>query len=189
MFRSSLFELPRDAGREQAGGARIFGMDSARFTVRPVGSRDHEWVLDIVRHWGETEYIVSRGRIVYAAELPGFCAVGPDGRPLGLATYEITGDQCQLVTLHAFERFVGIGTALLAAVRDAAAAAECRRLWLITTNDNVDALRFYQRRDLELVAVHRGYREVARRLKPSIPLTGEYGIPIRDEIEMEIVLE
>jgi len=164
-------------------------MDTADFTIRSLEPRDRDWVLGTVRYWGDTDYIVSRGRVVYAAELPGFCAVAPNGRPLGLATYEITGDECQLATIHAFERFSGIGTALLAAVRDAAAAAGCRRLWLVTTNDNLDALRFYQRRDLELVAVHRGFREVAQRLKPSIPLIGEYGIPLRDEIELEILLD
>lgn len=164
-------------------------MEPSDYTVRPLADQDHEWVLDTVRYWGETDYIVSRGRIVYAADLPGFCATGPDGTPLGLATYEISGDECQLVTLHAFRRFIGIGTALLSAVRDVAAAAGCRRLWVITTNDNVDALRFYQRRNLELVTIHRDFREVARRLKPSIPLTGEYGIPLRDEIELEILLD
>ncbi|OFW60084.1 MAG: hypothetical protein A2133_10415 [Actinobacteria bacterium RBG_16_64_13] len=142
----------------------------------------------MVRHWGGTDYIVSRGRVIYAAELPGFCAKTADGETLGLATFEVTGEECQLVTLHALTRFAGIGTGLLTAVRDAAAAAGCRRLWLITTNDNVDALRFYQRRDFELVAIHRDLREVARRLKPSIPLVGEYGIPLRDEIELEMSL-
>jgi ribosomal protein S18 acetylase RimI-like enzyme len=163
-------------------------MDSPSFTIRPIESRDREWALGVVREWG-ADYVVSRGRVIHAAELPGFCAVGPNGKRLGLATYEIAGEECQLVTLHAFERFRGIGTSLLSAVRDAAAAADCRRLWLITTNDNLDALRFYQRRGLELVAVHRGLREVAQRLKPSIPLIGEFGIPILDEIELEIELD
>jgi len=127
--------------------------------------------------------------VIHAGDLPGFCAVGQNGRPLGLATYEIIGDECQLVTLHAFQPFAGIGTALVQAVRDVAADEGCRRLWLITTNDNLDALRFYQRRDFELVAVHRDLRDTARRLKPSIPLVGDYGIPIRDELELEIGLD
>ncbi len=163
-------------------------MDSPPFAVRLLEPRDHEWVLEVVRRWG-ADYVVSRGRVIHAAELPGFCAVAPNGKRLGLATYEVSGEECQLVTLHAFERFLGIGTSLLSAVRDAAAAAGCRRLWLITTNDNLDALRFYQRRGLELVAVHRGFREVAQRLKPSIPLIGQFGIPLRDEIELEIGLD
>ena len=64
----------------------------------------------------------------------------------------------------------------------------CRRVWLVTSNDNLPALRFYQRRGYELVAVHRRSLEEARRLKPEIPSTGLYGIPLRDEIELEIMV-
>jgi hypothetical protein len=62
----------------------------------------------------------------------------------------------------------------------------CARLWVITTNDNVDALRFYQRRGFCLVRVHRGAVDRSRAgLKPEIPAVGAYGIPLRDEIELE----
>ena len=129
--------------------------------------------------------MISRGRVIFPAELPGFRATGRDGGPLGLAVYELTGDQCELVLLEAFERFAGIGTALTAAVRREAVSQGCGRLWLVTTNDNLEALRFYQRRGFEMVAVHRDLRDVARRLKPSLPLRGESGIPICAEIELE----
>ena len=132
--------------------------------------------------------MVSRGRTICAAKLPGFCAVSPREERVGLATYEVVGDDCQLVTLHAFVPFAGIGTRLVEAVRKAALDSGCRRLWLVTTNDNLDALRFYQRRGFSLVAVHRGLRDVARRLKPEIPVVGAYGIPIRDEVELEMLL-
>jgi ribosomal protein S18 acetylase RimI-like enzyme len=158
------------------------------FTVRPLDRWDRGWVLDVVRGWGDTDYVVSRGRMIYPADLPGFCAVDADDVPAGLAAYELVDGNCQLVILEALSRFAGIGTALVAAVREAAIAAGCRRLWLITTNDNLDALRFYQRRGFELLAVHRDLRGAARRLKPSIPLVGEYGIPIRDELELEMSL-
>jgi ribosomal protein S18 acetylase RimI-like enzyme len=158
------------------------------FTVRPVAEDDRAWMLHMVLSWG-ADFIITRGRKVYPQELPGFCAVAPDGGRLGLATYEITGDACELVTLDALVPWRGVGTALLAAVREAAAAAGCRRLWLIATNDNLDALRFYQRREMHLVTVHHGLRETARRLKPQIPLTGCFGIPILDEIELEMLLD
>ena len=77
---------------------------------------------------------------------------------------------------------------LIDAVKEIAAAAGCKRIWLITTNDNTAALRFYQKYGLALVAVHRNAVEASRRLKPEIPLTGNDGIPIRDEIELEMVL-
>ena len=94
----------------------------------------------------------------------------------------------EVVTLDSLRPGRGIGTALIEAVKSAASAAGCRRLWLITTNDNLHALGFYQKRGFRLVAVHPGAVDAARRLKPEIPLNGNDGIPIRDEIELEIVL-
>jgi hypothetical protein len=59
-------------------------------------------------------------------------------------------------------------------------------LWLVTTNDNTHALRFYHRLGFRLAALHPGAVEAARRLKPEIPLLGLDEIPIRDELELEI---
>ena len=67
----------------------------------------------------------------------------------------------------------------------AARAGQCTRLWLITTNDNLRALRFYQRRGFRLAALHRDALETSRRLKPSISEIGFHGIPLRDELELE----
>jgi RimJ/RimL family protein N-acetyltransferase len=78
--------------------------------------------------------------------------------------------------------------ALIEAVKNTARAAKCKRLWLITTNDNLNALRFYQKRGFVLVAVHRNALEISRQLKPEIPLFGADGIPLRDEIELEMIL-
>ena len=76
--------------------------------------------------------------------------------------------------------------ALIAAVKDIAGRAGCTRLWVITTNDNVDALRFYQRRGFTLAALHAGAVDESRaRLKPEIPVFGDHGIPLRDELELE----
>jgi ribosomal protein S18 acetylase RimI-like enzyme len=79
----------------------------------------------------------------------------------------------------------GVGTALLQLVEQAAQQG-CGRLWLVTTNDNVDALRFYQRRGFRLAALRRGAVDDGRaRLKPEIPTVGDYGIPLRDELELD----
>jgi ribosomal protein S18 acetylase RimI-like enzyme len=130
---------------------------------------------------------VSRGVLSRPEALTGFVAER-DREAVGLATYRIDGDECEIVTIDALVEGEGIGTALLDAVADAARAARCRRVWLITTNDNLRALRFYQRRGYVLVALHREAIAESRRLKPSIPETGEHGIPIRDELELELGL-
>jgi ribosomal protein S18 acetylase RimI-like enzyme len=83
---------------------------------------------------------------------------------------------------------LGVGTALLNSVKSVAAFARCKRLWFVTTNDNTFALRFYQKRGFQILAVHRNTLKRSRKLKPKIPLGGVGGIPIRDEIEIEIML-
>jgi ribosomal protein S18 acetylase RimI-like enzyme len=137
-------------------------------------------------HWGSTIQ-VTRGRLHDASKLPGYVAVYHHERA-GLITYRVEGNACEIITLNSLAEGRGIGTALVQAVREAAVEAGCRRLWLITTNENLTALRFWQKRGFSLVQVHRNAVEESRRLKPEIPLTGEHGIPIRDEIELEIIL-
>lgn len=133
--------------------------------------------------WGG-EVVVTRGRVLRPSELPGFLAETRGG-PAGLVTYEVRGGECEVVTLDSLEEKRGIGTALMEAVEREARAAGCRRLWLITTNDNTRALRFYQKLGFAMAALHRGAIAGSRKLKPSIALIGEDGIPIRDEIELE----
>ncbi len=157
------------------------------FRVRHLKESDHDWVGRLLReNWGSTS-VISRARIHHADELPGFVSVH-EGRPAGLVTYEIDGDECEIVTLNSLENEVGIGSALLQAVRKAAIAASCRRIWLIATNDNTAALRFYQKRGFSLVAVYPNALEKSRQLKPEIPSVGMDGIPIRDEIGLEMLL-
>jgi ribosomal protein S18 acetylase RimI-like enzyme len=152
--------------------------------VRSRHDGDHGWVADhLVKEWGAT-HVVSRGRMHHALELPGWVAER-DGRPIGVLHYAVSGETAELVTMDALDRQRGVGTALLEALMGALRARGVGRVWLVTSNDNLDALRFYQRRGFVLVAVHRGAIEDARRLKPNIPVTGLHGIPVRDEIELE----
>ena len=128
------------------------------------------------------------GELVHPLDHPAFVAETPRGRLLAMLTYVPGQDwqQCEILTLHAGEQWHGTGTALIEAVRQLARQHGCSRLWVITTNDNVDALRFYQRRGFCLATVHCGAVDRSRAsLKPEIPSAGAYGIPLRDEIELE----
>lgn len=156
--------------------------------VRGLGPADRSWLKgELIRLWGSTT-VVSRGREHDADGLGGFaCEAG--ARTVGLATYEVRGGECELVTLDAFHEGQGIGSVLLEAVAVAARHSGCRRLWLITSNDNLRALRFYQRRWLRLVAVYAGAIDEARLIKPEIPKIGGHGIPIHDELELELPLQ
>jgi ribosomal protein S18 acetylase RimI-like enzyme len=154
--------------------------------VRPAESAGANWVAEFLER-NHSARVASRGRLLYPATLPGFVAVR-DGRPLALATYRFEDGECELATLHSEIENAGAGTALLERVADEARRAGCRRLWLITTNDNTHALRFYQRRGMTIAAIHVNAIEDSRRLKPELPLTGNDDIPIRDEIELELLL-
>jgi len=155
--------------------------------IHPIQPGDRDWISSLLtERWGSSE-LVSRGVLYRGDQLPGFIA-WTDEKRCGLATYNIQNNECELVSLDSLDAGRGIGTALLKTVIDTAGKNECRRLWLITTNDNLPALRFYQRRGLELVAVHRRALVHSRTLKPSIPLTGLDDIPLRDEIELERIL-
>ena len=156
--------------------------------IKQAGNANKTWISDLLKEWWAGPVVVTRGKLHRADELPGFIAVQSD-KPAGLITYEITGGECEIVTINSLIEGQGIGSALIEAVRNTAVKEGCRRLWLITTNDNTAALRFYQKRGFHLVAVHRNAIEQSRRLKPEIPETGNDGIPLRDEIELEIILE
>jgi len=152
-----------------------------------LSNEDKSWALRLLQeNWGSA-IMVTRGKIHRVDELPGFIAIH-DGKPAGLITYEVVGDDCEITSMNSLVEGQGIGSALADAVKDAAAAAGCRRLWLITTNDNTAALRFWQKRGFKLVAVYPDAVEQSRRIKPEIPLIGNDGIPIRDEIELEMTL-
>jgi GNAT superfamily N-acetyltransferase len=128
--------------------------------------------------------VTRRAELVDALARPAMTA-SQDDELAGVLSYEVRSVECEIVTLYVTQRWAGVGSALVRAVADVATAAGCRRCWVVTTNDNVDALRFYQRRGFHLTTIRCGAVDEARRfLKPGIPLTGEYGIPLRDELEL-----
>jgi GNAT superfamily N-acetyltransferase len=160
---------------------------NTQYRIRPISPSDLLWILDLAeKRWG-TNRVVTRGKIYEIKQLPGFIALNSSER-IGLLTYSISNSEFEIVTLDSLVENIGVGTALISQARSLAEHAACHRIWLITTNDNMPALRFYQKRDFRLVAVHQNALDYSRTLKPEIPLIGLDGIPLRDEIELEFVL-
>lgn len=182
-------------------------MSEPEFTIRPLMREDREWVARFLdEHWYTTQ-IVTRGRILYGHLLPGFVAeralppeelasdsedddateINPivNMEKIGLLTYNIEDKDCEITTLDSLVDGVGIGAALVKACVQQMKEDKMNRVWLVTTNDNLDSLKFWQQNEFQLVAIHRNAIEQARRLKPQIPIVGKYDIPIRDEIELE----
>ncbi|MBN2388945.1 MAG: GNAT family N-acetyltransferase [Anaerolineales bacterium] len=157
------------------------------FGLRPLTPNDRDLVRQkTIASWGSA-IVVARGEVLRPAELPGFLAES-EGEPIGLLTYVVRAQSCEIVTLDSWREGSGIGSALVQAAKQAAIQAGCRRLWLVTTNNNTSALHFYQKRGFVLCALRVEAIAASRRLKPEIPLTDAEGIPIRDEIELEMLL-
>lgn len=147
----------------------------------------HEWANELLGGHMGSRRIVSRGRIFDPFEYPGFVGLVEDA-PAALITYRIDGDSCEILTLHSQREGLGLASALVERVKAVAKAADCQRVWLITTNDNIHAIRWYQRRGFHLAAAYPNALAKSRELKPEIPLIGFNDIPLRDELEFEIAL-
>jgi DNA-3-methyladenine glycosylase I len=152
--------------------------------IEPIGAPDHGLLHAAVERWFGGEPIFSPTRHFSLDELSGLKAVHR-GETIGVACYTVTGDTCEIVVQVSLHRGKGVGTGLVNAVQTKAEQQRCRRLLVYTTNDNLDALRFYQRRGFEIVAVHRNAMSKIRQVKPQVPLVGANGIPLRDMIELE----
>jgi ribosomal protein S18 acetylase RimI-like enzyme len=154
--------------------------------VDPISSADLAAVEALLDAEFAGRVQVRLGEVVDVLALPGLVARA-DGRVTGYVAYRVDDGEAEIAALvvAAGERHAGTGTALVEAVARLARDAGARRLWLVTTNDNVDALRFYQRRGFRLAELHVGAVDEARRLEPAIPAVGDHGIPIRDELVLE----
>jgi ribosomal protein S18 acetylase RimI-like enzyme len=163
---------------ERPGGVR----------VRAVEAGERGWLRQtLAARWGGVE-VVGRGRSWRPGELPALLAVADDGERLGIATYDVDGAAAELVTLDALVPGRGAGRALIEAAAAAAREAGALRLVVMTTNDNLRARRLYQRAGFRLAALRPGAIDSARERKPSIPLTGNDGIAIRDELDLVMEL-
>ena len=161
----------------------------AIFNLRDIHDEDKPWITSwMIFQWG-AEIVIAHDTVYHPADLPGVVAVDLEGENIGVITYHIEGDECELVTLDSLREGMWVGTALIEAVKQRAIADGCNRVWLVTTNDNLNAIRFYQKRGFKLVRIHRDSVTRARKQKPQIPETGEFGIPIRDEVELEFLLD
>ena len=182
----SLDRLQKTAYRKVA--MKVLNSKKKGIRVQALEGKDRRWAAALLHErWGSAR-IVSRGHAHEADQLPGFVAWHGDERE-GLLTYRVEGLAWEIVSLDSLREGIGVGTALLDAVREDAVASGCTRLWLVTTNDNSPAIDFYQRRGFALVAIHTDASTKARELKPEIPSVGYGGVPIRDELEFEMRLD
>ena len=155
--------------------------------IRDRRTYDDDWVVQLLtERWGSTIQVTD-GRALDCLELPGLVATDT-GRRVGLLTYADDGETVEIVTIDAVSPGEGIGALLVEGIAQVAADLGVRHLKVITTNDNLDALGFYQRMGFVLVALRPEAVAVSRRFKPEIAEVAANGIPIRDELELVLSL-
>ena len=155
---------------------------------KPLQDADREDVARFVeRHW-HSRVVMSHGEKFYPHKERGFLE-RRNGEIVGLLTFRIVGSEMEILTLNSTMEGQGIGTSLMLHTIEAARETGCTRITLTTTNDLLRAIGFYQRLGFRMVAINIGVVDEARKIKPEIPETGERGIPIHDEIAMELRIE
>jgi len=157
--------------------------------IREIQDQDREGVNKFLReHWGATDISV-RGEIIDGTKLNGFI-VYKGKKIIGLVTYIIyDNNECELVTIDSLRENRGTGTQLIGKVKEIAVENKCDKIKLVTSNSNIRAMGFYQKRGFILSNVYINEMEAVRKLKPEIPLVADNGIPIRDGLEFTLVLE
>lgn len=140
----------------------------------------------IKQHWHTTTMII-RGKEIDMTKTEGFFF--SEGKEMiGLITYIFYDNILEITSLDSLYENQGIGSKLVEAVKHEAKKREIQKIVLITTNDNINAIKFYQKRGFDMVRLFHNALDVSRKLKPEIPLIGENSIPLRHEIEFELYI-
>lgn len=140
----------------------------------------------INNRWFTMEMII-RGKVVDMTKVDGI-VVKEKGEIIGLLTYVIKDATLEIISLDSLDEGKGIGTNLINYAKKIASKSRCERIILITTNDNINAIRFYQKRGFDMIQFYHNAIDISRQIKPEIPLIGDNGIPLKHEIEFELGL-
>jgi len=140
----------------------------------------------IKERWHSTSMII-RGKVIDMTKTEGFY-FSEDEKVIGLITYIVYNNILEITSLDSLKENRGIGSKLIETIIQEAKERKIQKIVLITTNDNINAIRFYQKRGFDMVHLFRDALDVSRELKPEIPLVGKDSIPLRHEIEFELTI-
>lgn len=151
----------------------------------PIKGEDRSMIKELfIRNWGSAEMVISSG-IYNCDELDGFYTKNEAGVIEGLVTYVLRDKECEIISLDSFKEGSGIGSTLVMEVEIAALKRGIETISIITTNDNLNALKFYQKRGFRITEVREGAVDDARKVKGAIPVEGYYAIPLHDELVLK----
>jgi N-acetylglutamate synthase-like GNAT family acetyltransferase len=149
---------------------------------------DREEVARFIELYWQGRMVMSSGKAYYPHQEQGFLE-RRGGEIVGLLTYHVEDHCMEILTLNSTVEGQGIGSLLMLSAIDRARQLNCKKIWITTTNDRLRVVDFHQRLGFRLTSVRLGVVDEARKVKPQIPLAGERGVPIRDELVMELEIE
>lgn len=159
-------------------------MAKSQFKIIPLTDKNREEHRKIfVKKWG-ADFMVTKGKVHHYEDLSGFLLLEAQ-KVVGMITFIKHPGEIEITSLNSMRESRGIGNWLVEQVVELARKEKRKRLWLITTNDNLNAMKFYQKREWSMCAIHLNGADRARKLKPTIPKFGYFGIPIEHEVEFE----
>jgi GNAT superfamily N-acetyltransferase len=156
--------------------------DHPSFAIRPIV--DRTFLEELLRLRWSGGALLLRGRMIAPSDVEALAAYDGD-RLAGVATWRLEGKVLYIVTLNNITDQRGVGVALLDATMKLGREKGAALVRVIVTNDNLNALGFYQRRGFKIVGVFPGAVDTIRSLNPNLPVMGANRIPMRDEIELE----
>ena len=163
-------------------------MKPEQYAINTASKTDFEWIKELYTRTWSGDICVSRGKVQKVDDFTGGFVAETGGQNFGFVTYTITGPEVEITGIVSLTEKNGVGSALVKAVIDLAKKQKLKKVCLVTTNDNLNGIGFWQKRGFKLVKVYPGSMEYVRKIKPAVPLIGENGIPLRDELELEMIL-
>ena len=161
-------------------------MDS--LIIKEIDDYTREQVIQFLEdYWGYTLVVLREGEQYDVKYEQGIIACN-DEEILGALMYNINHGVCEILIMNAIKENQGIGTNLISKVIEIAKLRGCHKIKVITTNDNLNAIGFYQKRGFHLSHLYVNAMAYVREIKPNIPELGDNGIPLRDELEFEMEL-
>ena len=161
---------------------------SEKYTIKTASKIDFEWIKEVYARTWSGDICVSRGKVQKVNDFTGGFTAEISGQKTGFITYTIIGPELEIMGILSLKEKSGIGSALVKAVIDLAKKQQIKKVCLVTTNDNLNGIGFWQKRGFKFVKVYPGSMEFVRKIKPAVPFIGENGIPLRDELELEMIL-
>ena len=163
-------------------------MKPEQYAINTASKTDFEWIKELYTRTWSKDICVSRGKVQKVDDFTGGFVAETGGQNTGFITYTVTGPEVEITGIVSLKEKSGVGSALVKAVIEMAKKQKLKKVCLVTTNDNLNGIGFWQKRGFKLVKVYPGSMEYVRKIKPAVPLIGENGIPLRDELELEMIL-